>query len=111
AELYGYGIARQAASPGRENLDEMAAALDAVLAGSRRAVSRLRMFFSGSRKRDEARSDLSMLEGLMRSVRQSGLDTRLQQSLADLSAQTPDAAALWRDYEERAVFYNGLLIE
>ena len=47
----------------------------------------------------------------MRSVRQSGLDTRLQQSLADLAAQTPDAAALWRDYEERAVFYNGLLIE
>ena len=111
AELYRYGVARQAASPGRENLDEMAAALDAVLAGSRRAVSRLRMFFSGSRKRDEARSDLSLLEGLMTSVRQSGLDTRLQQSLADLAAQTPDAAALWRDYEERAVFYNGLLIE
>ena len=89
AELHAYGVARQAASPGRENLDEMAAALDAVLAGSRRAVSRLRMFFSGSRKRDEARSALSLLEGLMRSVRQSGLDTRLQQSLADLAAQTP----------------------
>ena len=111
AELNRYGVARQAASPGRENLDEMGAALDAVLAGSRRAVSRLRMLFSGSRKRDEARSDLSLLEGLMRSVRQSGLDTRLQQSLADLAAQTPDAAALWRHYEERAVFYNGLLIE
>ena len=111
AELHRYGVARQAASPGRENLDEMATALDAVLAGSRRAVSRLRMFFSGSRKRDEARSDLSLLEGLMTSVRQSGLDTRLQQSLADLAAQTPDGAALWRDYEERAVFYNGMLIE
>ena len=32
---------------------------------------------------------LSLLEGLMRSVRQSGLDTRLQESLADLAAQTP----------------------
>jgi SNF2 family DNA or RNA helicase len=111
AALRAYGIARQAATPGRENLDEVAAAFDAVLAGSQRAVSRLRMFFSGSRKREEARSALGQLEDLMRSVRQSGLDTRLQQSLADLAARTPDAAALWRDYEERAVFYNGLLIE
>ena len=38
AELHAYGVARQAASPGHENLDEMAAALDAVLAGSRRAA-------------------------------------------------------------------------
>jgi superfamily II DNA or RNA helicase len=111
AELYRYAVARQAASPGRENLDDLAAALDAVLTGSRRAVSRLRMFFSGSRSRDEARGALSQLEDLMRSVRQSGLDTRLRQSLADLAAETPDVAALWRDYEERAVFYNGLLIE
>jgi SNF2 family DNA or RNA helicase len=111
AELHRYAVARQAAMPGRENLDEVAAALDAVLAGSTRAVSRLRMFFSGSRKRDEARSALRQLEDLVKSVRQSGLDTRLQQSLADLAARTPSGAALWRDYEERAVFYNGLLIE
>ena len=69
------------------------------------------MFFSGRRKREEARSALSQLEALMRSVHQAGLDTRLQAILAALAARTPDAAALWRDYEERAVFYNGLLIE
>jgi superfamily II DNA or RNA helicase len=111
AELYQYAVARQAAAPGRENLDNVAAEFDAVLTGSRRAASRLRMFFSGPRKRDEARSALVELEDLMRSVRASGLDTRLRQSLADLAAATPDAAALWGDYEERAVFYNGLLIE
>ena len=111
AELYAYGVARQAASPGNENLDEMAAALDAVLVGSRRAVSRLRMFFAGSRKREEARSALSQLEDLMRSVHQSGLDARLQTSLTALAARTPDDASLWEDYEARAVFYNGLLIE
>ena len=32
-------------------------------------------------------------------------------ALRTLAARTPDAASLWRDYEERAVFYNGLLIE
>ena len=111
ADLREYGIARQAASPDRGNPGEVAAALDAVLAGSQRAVSRLRMFFSGARKREEARDALGQLEDLMRSVRQSGLDTRLQQSLAALTAATPAADALWRDYEERAVFYNGLLIE
>ena len=111
AALRAYGIAHQAVTLGPENLDEVAAALDGVLAGSRRAASRLRMFFSGSRKREEARQELSLLEGMMRSVRQSGLDTRLQQSLADLAARTPDVTALWADYEARAVFYNGLLIE
>jgi SNF2 family DNA or RNA helicase len=111
AALRAYGVARRAAALGSEDLDEVAAAFDAVLTGSQRAASRLKMFFSGSRRREEARNDLSLLEGLLRSVRQSGLDTRLQQSLANLAARTPDAAALWQDYEERAVFYNGLLIE
>ena len=111
AELRAYGIARQGASPARENLDEVAAALDAVLAGSRRATSRLRMFFSGSRKREEGRNALSQLEVLMRTVRQSNLDIRLRETLTALSTPQPDAATLWQDYEERAVFYNGLLIE
>ena len=111
AELHAYGIARQAASPGPENLGDTAAALDAVLTGSRRAASQLRMFFSGSRKRDEARIALSQLGDLMEVVHQSGLDARLQQGLATLAAKPPDAARLWQDYEERAVFYNGLLIE
>ncbi|MGH3189858.1 MAG: DEAD/DEAH box helicase [Streptosporangiaceae bacterium] len=111
AELRAYGLARQAASPGQDNLDDAAAALEAVLTGSRRAASRLRMFFSGSRKREEARSDLSQLGDLMRVVHQSGLDARLQRSLAALAAKPPDAASLWQDYEQRPVFYNGLLIE
>ena len=110
-ELRAYGIARQGASPARENLNEVAAALDAVLAGSRRATSRLRMFFSGSRKREEGRNALSQLEVLMRTVRQSNLDIRLRETLTALSTPQPDAATLWQDYEERAVFYNGLLIE
>jgi superfamily II DNA or RNA helicase len=110
-ELHAYGVARQAASPGPENLDDVAAALDAVLTGSRRAASRLRMFFSGSRKRDEARSALSQLGDLMKVVHQSGLDARLQQSLEELAAGPPDAASLWQDYEQRPVYYNGLLIE
>jgi superfamily II DNA or RNA helicase len=111
AELHAYGLARQAASPGPEDLDEIAAALDAVLTGSRRAASRLRMVFSGSRKRDEARSALGQLGGLMTVAHQSGLDARLQQGLAALAAKPPHAAGLWQDYEQRAVFYNGLLIE
>ena len=44
-------------------------------------------------------------------MRQSGLDARLQTSLTALAARTPNDASLWEDYEARAVFYNGLLIE
>ena len=111
AELHAYGIARPQVSPGNENLSEIATALDAVLAGSRRAASRVRMFFSGPRKREEGRNALGQLEAIMRSVRETGLETRLQEQLAALGARTPDATSLWEDYEERAVFYNGLLIE
>ena len=111
AELYAYGVARQAVSPDNENLGNLAMKFDGVLAEASRAASRLKMFFSGRRKREEVRSALSQLEALMGSVRQAGLDTRVQQMLAALAAKTPDAAGLWRDYEERAVFYNGLLIE
>ena len=111
AELRAYGIARQGVSPARENLNEVTAALDAVLAGSRRATSRMRMFFSGSRKREEGRNALSQLEVLMMTVRQSNLDIRLRETLTALRTPQPDAATLWQDYEERAVFYNGLLIE
>jgi hypothetical protein len=111
AELYAYGAARQAVSPDNEKLGHLATDLDGVLPEARRSASRLKMFFSGPRKREEARTALTQLEALMRSIHQAGLDTRLQAILAALAARTPDAAALWQDYEERAVFYNGLLIE
>jgi superfamily II DNA or RNA helicase len=111
AELYSYGVARQAVSPDNEKVSHLATELDGVLTEAGRAASRLKMFFSGRRKREESRSALTQLEALMRSVHRAGLDTRLQAILAALAAITPDAAGLWRDYEERAVFYNGLLIE
>ena len=111
AELYAYGVARQAVSPDNEKLSHLATELDSVLTEASRAASRLKMFFSGRRKREEAQTALTQLEALMRSAHQAGLDTRLQAILVTLAAKTPDPAGLWRDYEERAVFYNGLLIE
>jgi superfamily II DNA or RNA helicase len=111
AELHEYAVARQAVSPGNENLGELAAALDPVLVSAGRAASRLRMFFSGRRKREEARHGLSQLQALVKSTHQTGLDIRLEEMLAALNTPRPDGISLWHDYEERAVFYNGLLIE
>jgi SNF2 family DNA or RNA helicase len=111
SDLHAYGVARQAVSPDIENLSELAAALDAVQVGARRGASRLRMIFSGRGKREEARSALSQLEALMQSVHHTDLDARLQKTLTALETKTPDATRLWQDYEQRAVFYNGLLIE
>jgi SNF2 family DNA or RNA helicase len=111
SELHAYGVAHQAVSPNIENLSEITTTLDAVQVGARRGASRLRMLFSGRGKREEARSALSQLEDVINSARHTDLDARLQRMLTALEAKTPDAAGLWEDYEQRAVFYNGLLIE
>jgi hypothetical protein len=93
AELYAYGAARLAVSPDNEKLGHLATDLDGVLPEARRSASRLKMFFSGPRKREEARTALTQLEALMRSIHQAGLDTRLQAILAALAARTPDVEA------------------
>jgi SNF2-related domain/Protein of unknown function (DUF2510) len=111
AELHMYAVAREAILPIHGDLSELAADLDAVVTKAGRAVSRLRMFFSGRRKREEARSALGQLEALMRSSHKIRLEGRLQDAFAALGQQKPDILGLWQDYEKHAVAYNGLLIE
>jgi superfamily II DNA or RNA helicase len=111
AELHKYGIAGQVVSPAEGDLGELAAGLDAVLGDAGRAASRLRMFFSGPRKREASRAALDQLQTLIRSAMRAALDTRLEEMLTALARPSPGEAGLWQDYEERAVFYNGLLIE
>jgi SNF2 family DNA or RNA helicase len=111
AELHAYDVARRSISPISADLNDIAVQLDAVVEEASRASSRLRMFFSGRRKRQEARSALSQLEALMRSPRTVATETRLKDALAAFAGAGPDISGLWQDYEKRAVAYNGLLIE
>lgn len=111
SRLHAYEIARRSISPINADLNELAARLDAVVAEAGRASSRLKMFFSGSRKRQEARIALSQLDALMKSPHTVASETRLNNALAAFAKTGPDTIGLWQDYEEHAVAYNGLLIE
>jgi SNF2 family DNA or RNA helicase len=110
-ELHAYEAARQSIAPISEGLNELAIDLDGVLAGAGRAASRLKMFFTGPRKREQARSDLRRLDAMMRAQETVTRETQLKEALAVLGQVGPEVTSLWEDYENRAVAYNGLLIE
>jgi len=63
--LRAYGLAESAVAPLRDSLGGLAAQLDAVTDDAARASSRLKMFFSGRRKRETARSSLRQLDELL----------------------------------------------
>jgi superfamily II DNA or RNA helicase len=109
--LHAYEAARRSIAPISEGLNELAVDLDAVLAGAGRAASRLKMFFTGPRKREQARSDLGRLDALMQASETTTREAQLKEALVTLGEVGPDVTGLWKDYENRAVVYNGLLIE
>ena len=110
--LSAYETAGQAISPIRESVTGLASEVDAVLADASRASSRLKMLFSGRAKRERARVALQQLSASVSRAQADGRITALHAVLATVTAGPPtDQAALWRDYRQRAVAYNGLLIE
>jgi SNF2 family DNA or RNA helicase len=110
-ELHAFGIARRSIAPISEGLTELATDLDLVLAGAGRAASRLKMFFTGPSKREQARRDLSRLAALMQASETAARVAQLTDALAALRQAKAEATSLWQDYEESAVAYNGWLIE
>lgn len=110
-ELHAYEVAQRSVAPISSDLSALATTLDAVLDDAARASSRLRMFLSGRRKKDEARSALGRLAALMQSPDSATTGSRLNEALAALRRPQPGHQHLWHDYETRAVAYNGLLIE
>jgi hypothetical protein len=67
SELHAYEAAEKAISPLHDDASLLAGRLDEILTGANRASSRLKMFFSGRRRRDEARQALGALDALMNS--------------------------------------------
>jgi superfamily II DNA or RNA helicase len=108
AELHGYEIAKSLIPPQAPDLRPLAMDLDTLLGTAVPASSRLRMFFTGSRKKQDARDGLSRLAALIQSPFAVTTSERLQ---AVRRTRKPDTAWLWNDYLARPVVYNGLLIE
>jgi SNF2 family DNA or RNA helicase len=69
------------------------------------------MFFTGPRKREQARNDLGRLDAMMRDQGTATREAQLKEALVVLGEGLPEITSLWKDYENRAVAYNGLLIE
>jgi len=88
------------------------AELDAALATARPAGSRLRMFFSGGGRKQDARDALARLQAILDSNQAKEAAARLRPGTPQaLMPRPPDATALWRDFLARPVDYNGLLID
>jgi superfamily II DNA or RNA helicase len=111
AELYAYEIAQRSVAPISNDLSALAAELDATLGPAARASSRLRMFFSGHRKKEEAREALQRLSALTATPENAATESKLNDVLEAVRRPVPAGQYLWDDYEARAVAYNGLLIE
>ena len=112
ATLSGYESAERTVGPIRDATTRLQAELEAVLADATRGSSRLRMFFSGRAKRQRANIALQQLSACMSRAQVDDRMAVLETALTTLRGGPPtDRAALWRDYVQRAVAYNGLLIE
>jgi SNF2 family DNA or RNA helicase len=108
ARLHAYELAKSLVPPQGPDLRPLAAALDAHLAGAAHTGSKLRMFFKGGTKKQQARDALGQLTTLLAAP--FAVDAR-QRIAAVAQAQAVNAEWIWNDYLARPIAYNGLLIE
>lgn len=94
----------------KEPAARLADAVDEVLPTAALAGSRLRRFFSGRRRQDDAQTALAELARLVEEAASSGLAATLARADQVLRDQ-PDPATAWRDFEHRSPEFYGLLGE
>ena len=108
AKLYAYELAKALVPPQAPDFARLASDLDVVAGEAKPAGSRLRMFFTGSARKQESLSAAGRLAVLLQSPAALDAQRRLQAAAA---AGRADSSWLWKDYLDRPVTYNGLLIE
>ncbi len=110
-ELRAFDLAESSVAPLRDGMTGLNGRLDLIIPDARRAASRLRMFFSSPRRREEAREALRQLDLLVSSPEYAMVLGQVEKAQAILRQPRPGAAELWEDYERRPIAYNGRLIE
>jgi len=87
-------------------------AIEPLRTTARPSARRLRMLFSGRRRREEVRTALAELAARLAEPEVETIRRRLDDAEQALGrALDTSPAGLWEDFRQRAVAYNGLLVE
>jgi superfamily II DNA or RNA helicase len=108
ARLRAYELAKSLVPPQAPDLGPLAAAVDFHGGIAAPLGSKVRTFFTGAARKQQARDSLGQLASIISSPFARGARQRIS---AAEQAQTQDPARLWNDFLARPVAYNGLLIE
>jgi len=98
-------------SPLRDDVAKVADGLSRSLPLAGRGASRLRMLFSGSKKKKAAREALAYLQGLAEWSEATGFQGRLVAADSALAHSQAAATDVWKDFERRSADYYSLLGE
>jgi SNF2 family DNA or RNA helicase len=105
-----YRIAANAIAPAREELESLTPLLSDLEKRAKRSTSRLRMFFSGRRKREEAANALEQLSLVVARPETTRVEGQLEDVLRQVRAKPPKQD-VWTNYESCVAEYNGLLVD
>lgn len=108
--LHSREMAHRLIPPLRERLDSVVAATTESLTPAHLEVRRVRRFFSGRQRKEQARAALDSLMALVNDASTERLADEIAAAQLALS-QHLSAQALWDDYLVRSVTYNGWLVE
>jgi SNF2 family DNA or RNA helicase len=105
-----YRIAAKAIAPAREELESLTPLLHDLEKRAKRTTSRLRLFFSGRRKREDAANALVQLSLVVARPETTRVEAQLEDVLRQVRLKPP-RQDVWTDYESRVAEYNGLLVD
>ena len=105
-----YRVAAKAIAPAREELESLTPLLTDLEKRAKRTTSRLRMFFSGRRKREDAVNALEQLSLVVARPETTRVEAQLNDVLDQVVAKPPKRD-MWTDYESSVAEYNGLLVD
>lgn len=105
-----YRIAAKAIAPAREELESLTPLLGDLEKRAKRTTSRLRAFFSGRRKREDAANALEQLSLIVARPETTRVEAQLEDILHRVG-ERPPKQDVWADYERHVADYNGLLVE
>jgi superfamily II DNA or RNA helicase len=105
-----YRVAAKAIAPAREELESLTPLLNDLEKRAKRTTGRLRMFFSGRRKREDGVNALEQLSLVVARPETTRVEAQIEDVLRQVRAKPPKQD-VWTDYESCVAEYNGLLVD